>query len=668
MDGRIALAYAKRLYDLAEGPQGPQGEPGSGAVGTVAEAYSTSKTYAVGDYVIHDEEFYRCTTAITTAESFTAAHWTKLVLTDEVSDLKSDLEYFEDYVSEYSQHSTDTTPENTWTSGFWWNKGANASTSYVYSSELSVTEGDVITCIYTVNNTLAPMKFIEVYDSGGNIIDSSAVDVTSYTVPASAVAMRVSPYSAGSEYKVIHQLTDIYDAYTIKESVVDGLPDFKSEISYLRTKYTKTEPENTWTSGIWWNKAASANTSYVYSSEISVKDGDYIGCLLNGAAQSMRFVEVYDKDGNIVGSASSDTLTFKIPQNGAKARITIYSASYSDKVLVLDEVSYVHLAKRNAPKMILSYEKADTGVPILYSLVQNIDNKKNCEYSFSGKFSSFVGLSIGHGFREYGGVYLAIDSTNVTVYSHTGSQFQQFTHGLTFADFIDVSIKVSDTFGARAVLTIQTNGGFYTVDNVIFFGSNGKVWFDASTRMTDVKFTYSIMDLKKDVYVFGDSYIALADNTKWPYYAITNEDNNMLLCGFGGATAQDEILSFRNIMNLHNPKYVCWFLGMNNPDSGAINANWKSCTDEVIAYCESNDIEVILATIPNTPVMNNTYKNAYVKASGHRYVDFARAVGAETSGSSWYTDMLSNDNVHPTENGAKALWLRMLLDCPEIIS
>lgn len=90
MDGRIALAYAKRLYDLAEGPQGPQGEPGSGAVGTVAEAYSTSKTYAVGDYVIHDEEFYRCTTAITTAEAFNSAHWTKLVLTDEVSDLKSE--------------------------------------------------------------------------------------------------------------------------------------------------------------------------------------------------------------------------------------------------------------------------------------------------------------------------------------------------------------------------------------------------------------------------------------------------------------------------------------------------------------------------------------------------------------------------------------------------
>ena len=111
MDGRIALAYAKRLYHLAEGPQGPQGEPGSGAVGTVAEAYSTSKTYAVGDYVIHDEEFYRCTTAITTAEAFNSAHWTKLVLTDEVSDLKSDIDGLNDAVFEIDEKNIE------WVSG-----------------------------------------------------------------------------------------------------------------------------------------------------------------------------------------------------------------------------------------------------------------------------------------------------------------------------------------------------------------------------------------------------------------------------------------------------------------------------------------------------------------------------------------------------------------------
>ena len=69
----------------------PQGEAGAGAAGVVASAYSSSKTYKVGDYVLHNSNLYRCITAITTAEAFTAAHWTQIVLADDVSDLKSDL-------------------------------------------------------------------------------------------------------------------------------------------------------------------------------------------------------------------------------------------------------------------------------------------------------------------------------------------------------------------------------------------------------------------------------------------------------------------------------------------------------------------------------------------------------------------------------------------------
>ena len=68
----------------------PQGEAGAGAAGVVASAYSSSSTYAVGDYVIHNSNLYRCTTAITTAEAWTSGHWTQVALAPEVSDLKSD--------------------------------------------------------------------------------------------------------------------------------------------------------------------------------------------------------------------------------------------------------------------------------------------------------------------------------------------------------------------------------------------------------------------------------------------------------------------------------------------------------------------------------------------------------------------------------------------------
>lgn len=55
----------------------------------IAPQYSTSSTYAVGDYVIHNDQLYRCITAITTAEDWTAAHWTAAVLGNDVGDLKS---------------------------------------------------------------------------------------------------------------------------------------------------------------------------------------------------------------------------------------------------------------------------------------------------------------------------------------------------------------------------------------------------------------------------------------------------------------------------------------------------------------------------------------------------------------------------------------------------
>lgn len=53
----------------------------------VAAQYSTSATYNDGDYVMYNGQLYRCNTAITTAESWTAAHWTSVVIGDDVSDI-----------------------------------------------------------------------------------------------------------------------------------------------------------------------------------------------------------------------------------------------------------------------------------------------------------------------------------------------------------------------------------------------------------------------------------------------------------------------------------------------------------------------------------------------------------------------------------------------------
>lgn len=55
----------------------------------IASEYSSSKTYSVGDYCYHAGTLYCCTTAITTAENWTAGHWTAAKLADDTSALKT---------------------------------------------------------------------------------------------------------------------------------------------------------------------------------------------------------------------------------------------------------------------------------------------------------------------------------------------------------------------------------------------------------------------------------------------------------------------------------------------------------------------------------------------------------------------------------------------------
>lgn len=46
--------------------------------------YDSTQTYALGKYCIHDGKLYRCTTAILSAEAWTAAHWTQVRMAEEI--------------------------------------------------------------------------------------------------------------------------------------------------------------------------------------------------------------------------------------------------------------------------------------------------------------------------------------------------------------------------------------------------------------------------------------------------------------------------------------------------------------------------------------------------------------------------------------------------------
>lgn len=55
----------------------------------IAPTYSNTSLYSLGSYAWYNGVLYRCTTAITTAETWTSAHWEAAVIGKDVADLKS---------------------------------------------------------------------------------------------------------------------------------------------------------------------------------------------------------------------------------------------------------------------------------------------------------------------------------------------------------------------------------------------------------------------------------------------------------------------------------------------------------------------------------------------------------------------------------------------------
>jgi len=51
----------------------------------ISDAYDSTQTYAVGDYCIYNNILYRCTTAISTAESFDSTKWSSTSIASELA-------------------------------------------------------------------------------------------------------------------------------------------------------------------------------------------------------------------------------------------------------------------------------------------------------------------------------------------------------------------------------------------------------------------------------------------------------------------------------------------------------------------------------------------------------------------------------------------------------
>ena len=400
-----------------------------------------------------------------------------------------------------------------------------------------------------------------------------------------------------------------------------------------------------------------------------------------------RFIVFYGLDGKIIPSESitfyvpPENHTITLPSNAygyqfsypASNNIQIEKGSvatpYEPYMQVLDDVSVKssNIIKYGA-KVTKSTSKGNLtdGQRLVSGKANSI--KKNKTYSFSTRINSFSSVRMGQGETDYGGSYIEITANELRFFDYRESVTPRavLTHGLTISNFIDVLITVDEN--ANAIVRIATDGGFYDSTPQNWAGYNGTPFAKSvGSVLTDGELVFDTSDFRKPVYFFGDSYAGLTAKDRWVNYIREWGFDNWLINAYPGQASLSAKGMLDFVLSRGNPKILIWGLGMNDGDSStAVNANWLNTYNQIKEICESRDIELVLCTIPNAPSINNSFKNEIIRTSGHRYIDFAKAVGAEEVGSNWHTGMLSGDKVHPSILGAQKLALRAIEDVPEL--
>lgn len=239
---------------------------------SVANEYSASATYAVGDYCIKDGVVYKCNTAISTAEAWNASHWTEVKVMDEI---------------ESAQGTTASADKLTTARAI---DGVNfdGTAAIVHFGTCSTAIGTAAKTVSCTGYTLVTGARIIVYFTNGNNVANPTLSVNSTT--AKSIQFRGSNLTAANNIKAKTTLELVYDgtAYQIV-GILDGALD--ATISGLATN--KTITALTETDGI---ISASASNISITRSQVSDIAGVimYYGECSTATATAAKVVTVQD--------------------------------------------------------------------------------------------------------------------------------------------------------------------------------------------------------------------------------------------------------------------------------------------------------------------------------------------------------------------------------------
>lgn len=418
-----------------------------------------------------------------------------------------------------------------------------------------------------------------------------------------------------------------------------------------------------------------------YTEQIPVQSGDVITATKNGITETkFRFIAAFVNgiaDASL-GYADGIYTSYTVPDGVTGVVATIYAYDFpsaSDPtVFVKRQETQTELSVvQNKLGAWQEKRNALNGGEAITFPENNIKNGDVFAFSanIEGTFGSVI---VGNWLTtsETYHVKIAVDAENVTIFDRSNPEGVAQAHGLTISGNVQVHIEKEASNYLKKVI-VCSGGNRYectNLNNHYWVGDQGCPRFESvGSALTDVSASYTSRNINKPIWLFGDSFFTFS-RLRWTHYLVQDGyDTSCLINGYAGEQSADAMVGLKNLLEVATPRYIVWMEGMNDADDGAVDASWFAAYEELQAICKEKKINLVLATIPNAHAngkfRDNSYKNAIIRDSGYRYIDCYAAVGSTDDGY-WFDGMLDTDGVHPTQQGAIALYYRILADFPEI--
>ena len=603
---------------------------------------------------------------------------------DEVSNLKSAVNSVKELVADVDTHqetATETTTP-TWAQGYTAPDGSvGSSTTLYYCTAVNVSEGDVIQPTRGDGGLITAVYYLTAYYNNSAVSALGGNNVSMpYTVPSGVDKIVLTIASVYLDYGTPKiKRTYTYNAETLDPKFVD-----KSGVGQVEAQNIK---------GM--TKIGAGISPNLFPKATLLESGKYVGGIDESTGKVVLYANAsYDTyilpvDGeseysftyvrfgcvvaDIALTAVGDILseTTQIDSTGGHYILFSFAPSVNppSEYIITNEVIYYEVPNNwvhGTPKALKDSASGAIASDGSLEIAGRSALKDGEVITFKGFFESFNGFTLNF-YATAVTNFITVTANTITIKSTTIAP-SAINHELTIENYVSL---VCQFINGKLKITLYSNGGSYTT-TVDWYQISGEVSqpqiVSNGTAFTNAILSVSYDAAKRGVWYFGDSYVGVLDPARWAYYL--TEDGflqNILLNGASGGSSSGSVISFNTLLKYGTPKIAVFATGMNDGSDGssAPPTAYVTRRTEFLKLCAINGVVPVFCTVPTVPTVNNEQKNAWVRASGYRYIDFAKAVGADETGA-WYSGMLSNDNVHPSVTGAKALYTQVLVDLPEV--